>query len=206
MNTNQKIAFVTILVVFIIAALVYYVYETNYGKTISSKVVLPTPSMINPTSTDSSLTNTHTDVNGIYSIRYPNDFQLDTLPDNNAIRLTKIGKTQQGETELYDGVTIQIETNELNGRMLSDWVDETIERSTDNGVSAIVEPKNPISINGYQGFAYTVEGLGVFNHRIIQKNETSNYAVTIVTTVNDPEDNGYEFEVDSILLSLNMLK
>jgi hypothetical protein len=206
MNTNQKIAFVTIIVVFIIAAIVYYVYETNYGKTFSSTVMSPTPSILTPSSSDSSLTNLYTDVKGIYSIRYPNDFQLDTQSDNNAIRLTKIGETQQGETELYDGIVIQIETSELNGRILSDWVDEAIANATKDGVTTLIDPKNPVSINGYQGFTYTIEGLGTFNHRIIQKDETSNYAVTIVTTVNDPEDNGYEFEVDSILLSLNILK
>lgn len=143
--------------------------------------------------------------NGVYTVLYPSDFVLDES-DKLHIRIYKTGPTQQGQTEMYDGVLLVFEVINLNGKNLSEWVDTTIQTLTENGTSEITEPKQASSINNLSGFTYSVRGLGESKNYVFQKDENSNTAVLITTLVSDPGNIGFQNQVDQILLTLEILK
>lgn len=142
---------------------------------------------------------------GVFSMLYPNDWKQDTQGEQH-IRFYKIGATQKGQTEIYDGIVLNVEVINLNGQTLSQWVDARLKESTADGTSEIVEPKKSITMNGYPGFEYTTQGLGTFKNTAIQKDTNSTSAVSITTLVADPENVGYQQEVDSTLKTLQLLK
>lgn len=143
--------------------------------------------------------------NGVYTVLYPSDFVLDES-DKLHIRIYKTGPTQQGQTEMYDGVLLVFEVINLNGKNLSEWVDTTIQTLTENGTSEITEPKQASSINNLSGFTYSVRGLGESKNYVFQKDENSNTAVLITTLVSDPGNIGFQNQVDQILSTLEILK
>lgn len=98
----------------------------------------------------------HMDKDGIYSLLYPNDYTVDS-PGEGITRFYKQGPSQQGQTEMYDGVNFTIITQPLNGKTIEQWVDEEIKTSTgENGTSELIEGKKPITVNNQSGYTYKV--------------------------------------------------
>lgn len=149
---------------------------------------------------------TYLDPKGVFNLLYPDDFKIDQQGDGQYTRLTKIGGTQKGQTEMYDGILMVFEVIDLQNQTLEEWVDMTIKTSTQDGTMAVIEPKSPVTLNGYNGFTYTLRGLGASKYMVVQKNVDSKYAVSIVSAVDDPENLGYQAEVDSIFSHMSLLK
>ena len=143
---------------------------------------------------------------GVYSILYPSDYTFDSQNNGQHQRIYKAGSTQKGQTEMYDGVIMVFEVIMLDNQTLSDWVDNTLKQTTADGTSEVVEIKKPIQINSQPGFTYATRGLGISTYYIVQKNSQSNYAALIATSVNDPQNIGYQKEVDKILSTLEVQK
>lgn len=208
---------IVIIFIFAVIGLTYY-YTTQNQQDETSAVIEPQPTMvatdiispIAPTAFDNSDLkiggSSHTDAENVYSILYPNDYKTDTQNGGKETRFYKTGATQRGQTEMYDGVIIVLETIPLNGQSLEKWVDDKLKAATADGTSEIVQPKMPTTLNGYPGFIYTLRGLGESKYTVIQKDTNSNYAVSIVTLVNDPQNVGFQKEVDKTLSTLQILK
>jgi hypothetical protein len=98
------------------------------------------------------------------------------------------------------------ETVELKGVTLEKWVDTRISESTADGTSEITEAKKMVTQNGYPGFYYAIRGLGISQNLILQKDLNSDNAVVITYAISDPEQKGYQSELDAVLKSLRLLK
>jgi hypothetical protein len=146
------------------------------------------------------------DAEGIYTFSYPLDYKLSDQTDGKQIRVYKTGPTQQGQTEMYDGVILVFETVDLSGQTLSKWVDGHIKTTTADGTSKLSSPKKMITIKGYPGFRYGIHGLGDFTEYVLQKDNKSNHAVIISVMVADPQKIGFQKEVDKILSTFELHK
>ncbi len=145
------------------------------------------------------------DPQGVFTVLYPTDYTLDTK-DEKHIRIYKIGQTQKGQTEMYDGVTLVFEVIDLDGQSLETWVDSSIKAQTKGENFEIIDPKKEIIQNAYSGFTYSVRSLGISHYTILQKDNRSEFAIQIVQTVEDPRNVGYQEETDAILKTLEILK
>jgi hypothetical protein len=147
----------------------------------------------------------YSDPDGVYVFLYPNEYKLDTQ-DSLHIRIYKTGATQQGQTEMYDGVIMVFETIELNGQTLNNWVDGYIKTSTADGTMETIDEKKSVLLNSYSGFTYQLRGLGESKYVVIQRDDNSDKAVLITYSVSDPENKNYQAEVDNILSTFQLLQ
>ncbi len=147
----------------------------------------------------------YSDPQGVYVFLYPADYKLDTK-DKQHIRIYKTGATQKGQTEIYDGVIMVFETISLNGKTFQKWLDEYLKQMTADGTSEIIAPPKNIMLNNYSGVTYKIRSLGQSTYYVLQKDMKSNYAIVIATSVNDPQNVGFQTEVDKTLSTLEILK
>lgn len=147
----------------------------------------------------------YSDPDAVYTVLYPNDYIIDNK-DPLQVRVYKKGPTQKGQTEMYDGVTVNFGKVKLNGEPLGKWVDDSINEAITNGTSEVVKPKNAIIFNNYPGFTYSLRGLGVSEYTVLQKDSGSSNAIVITTLVADPTNVGFQKQVDDIISSLQILK
>lgn len=181
---------------------------------ISSHKQVPLPKapqdiIVQPTIDNSDLKlggSSYGDPQGVYQFLYPSEYKIDEQNNGKQIRIYKIGATQKGQTEMYDGAIIVFEKVTLDGKSLSDWVDNNLDSIQKDGSFEITEPKKSITLNNYPGFSYSVRGLGEAKYIIIQKNTESNYAVLLSISVSDPQNVGFQKEVDKTLSTLEIFK
>lgn len=147
----------------------------------------------------------YSDPNGVYVFLYPNDYVIDSK-DPQQVRVYKNGPTQKGQTEMYDGVIVNMGKVSLNGKKLSEWVDSKINEATADGTSEVVKAKMSTTLNNYPGFSYTLRGLGIFETIVVQKDSNSDNAIVINTMVADPTNVGFQKQVDATLSTLQILK
>lgn len=133
-----------------------------------------------------------------FSIKHPKDVSVEETTDN-YIRVFLWGPSQKPETEFYDGISLLFQFNPLAGQSLEDVVDASIEEAKEFG--QILEAKAPITLNNYQGFTYTAEGLGVFKNIFLEW--PGQGYMEIVDSTSDPTSQGYEEIVDQILATLS---
>ncbi len=136
-----------------------------------------------------------------YSFRYPSYVEL---TEENVVRLSFWGPTQQANTEFYDGISLSFSLPfTIEGLSLEDYVDQQITMSRENG--EIETSKTPISINNNQGFSYVVSGLGSFKYIYLQS-PNNEWVVEIVDSTVDPTNQGYIDTVQQILNSFQFEK
>jgi hypothetical protein len=202
---------ITILITLTIAG--YFILQQNQKESLvpedmQNREVIPTSEVVNETPDEDNLGlggNSYLDPNGIFSFLYPNDYQLDTS-DPIHPRIYKHGETQSEGTEIYDGVLIVFETVELQGKTLEQWIDDKIRNTPADGNSTVIKPKEATTLNGYPGFTYRVRGLGEYDYIVIQKTPASQYALVITYIAPDPENKGYQKEVDATFSTIELLK
>ncbi|MDQ5951360.1 MAG: hypothetical protein QG639_637 [Patescibacteria group bacterium] len=148
---------------------------------------------------------TYQDPQGIFSVTYPSDYELDQ-PAEGQVRLIKRGEMQRPQSEISDGVLLVFETLTLEEKSLEEAVDERIVAFTANETGEIIQPKSAITIGGNQGFEYTVRSLGTSRQVLVQKDSNSEYAIAIAILIEDPQDVGYMQQVDAILSSIKFFK
>lgn len=145
------------------------------------------------------------DPSGVFNILYPSDYKLDTT-DSKHPRIYKQGATQKGQTEMYDGVLIVFETVNLNGANLNTWTDNYIKTLTTDGSVEITKAKQATTLNGFPGFTFKARGLGESTYYVVEKDSNSQNAVLINYSVNDPQNVGFQTQVDTTLATLQLLK
>jgi hypothetical protein len=182
----------------------------------------PTPSSLTPTDeTEKQLTldvnqqllttlkaggSSYKDPKGIYTILYPSDYKFDTQNEGQYSRIYKTGPTQKGQTEMYDGVIISIESIDLGTESLDNFVNKRLSEATADGTSVVEEPKQQIILNTYPGYTYSTRGLGTTKHIVLQKGSDSKFAIDITTLVSDPTNTGFQKEVDTIISTIEFQK
>jgi hypothetical protein len=143
------------------------------------------------------------DANGLYSFWYPNDYQLDTS-DPAHPRVYKQGPTQTGQTEMYDGALVVFETADLQGQTMEQFLDQRVTQVTSDGTGEITSPKRAVTHNGYPGFTFRNRALSESTTLIIQKDATSNQALLLSYLVSDPDEIGFQTEVNGILSTIEL--
>jgi len=147
----------------------------------------------------------YSDPQGVFSFLYPNDYTIDHSGGEQFTRIYKRGSTQRPQSEISDGVLVVFERVNLGGKTLSDWVDAQIEQAKTAG-SEITQPKKEITLNDFSGYTYAVRSLGESTYVVLRKDPNSDYAVSITSLVADPQQKGYQKEVDAILATLDLRK
>ncbi len=149
----------------------------------------------------------YTDPTSTYTFLYPSDYKVSSENEGQYTRLLKIGATQKGQTEIYDGVLMVFEIVQLKDTQnLEQYVDDRIADAIKDGTVSIVEPKTEIQVGNYSGFEYTANGLGEHRAIVLQRNKTSKNALIITMLVADPKNVGFKQEVDAILSTIQILK
>lgn len=146
----------------------------------------------------------YTEPNGIYTINYPSDYTLEE--DGSYVRLYKRADAQRPQGEISDGVLIVLESIDLGDQTLEELVDSRISQAEADGSAELMQAKLAAVINGYPGFSYELSGFGGSEYLLIQKNSESDFALSITFLVSDPQQRGYQMELDSILSSLKLNK
>jgi hypothetical protein len=203
-----------ILIVVILGGISGYMFLSQRKTSISIDNISPTPNTIQPSPSFSeekekndlqSGGSSYLDTAGIFSFLYPNDYTLDTQ-DPKHIRIYKKGDTQRPQSEMSDGALLVFEPVTLQGKSLETFVDTRIKESTADGTSEIIEAKKTITHTTYPGFSYSLQGLGTSQNLVLQKDKNSPNAVVITYSISDPQNKGYQKEVDAVLASIKLLK
>lgn len=193
----MKLVF-TILALVVLGGVVYFISTEN-------QVVPVSPPITEQGMTEigESAANTYKHTDGVYSFAYPDDYTLDTQ-DPTYTRIFKQGEQQRPQSEMSDGVLVVFESLDLAGETLEQVVDARIQQSTADGTSRLVQPKQAVVINGFPGFTYVIDGLGTANYVVLQNNADSDTAVSITYLVADPQELGYQAELDAILSTVEL--
>ena len=148
----------------------------------------------------------YADPDGAFTFLYPNGYTVDTEGDGQYTRIFKRGATQKGQTEMYDGVIVLLETVNLQGKTLEEFVDERLASFESSDVVKVSQPKKAVSLNTYPGFTYETEGLGSARDLVIMKNGQSTTALVVTISVMDPENVGYQEEVNAMLSTIELVR
>ncbi len=147
----------------------------------------------------------YSDSQGVFGFLYPNDYTIDTQEEGRYTRIYKKGATQKGQTEMYDGVIISFERVDLEGKTLSEWVDDQINQAASNGFATTM-PKKEVTLGAYPGFTFAIHSLGTSTTLVVQKAKNSTAAVSVTFLVADPQNKDYQKEVDAIVSTLELRK
>lgn len=200
---------IIILAFILLGGLGFFFTRNAQSPTPANQIPSPTAiATVEPTVIDSLQAggSSYSDPDGVYVFLYPNDYRLDLQNTTEGTRIYKTGATQQGQTEIYDGVIVEFESATRNNQSLEQWTDNRIKQLTTDGTISITKPKKATKIKSYTGFTFETESLGNATYLILQKDPASQNVVVITYSVNDPQKQGYQKDVDSILASLELLK
>jgi hypothetical protein len=137
-----------------------------------------------------------------YTIKYPNGLDL-KAEEEDVLVLSKWGPTQTEETELFDGYSIALKTDETS-QTPEEYADVLIEEIKDLETAKITKDLEPITINDYEGVTFTEEGLGTYEN-IILGSDKSSVLILITVIVSDPGNLGFQETVDQILSTLEFI-
>ncbi len=174
----------------------------NLKKTQTKETSVPIPTLSPPSSSPSLLPTVDpsadwkTHSSSTYEIKYPTDFTFHLAEASTAI-LQKWGPTQKEGTELYDGISLSFEPREIS-TTLTNFTNSLIKGIEDQGMVEITEDPKSISLNNYQGLTFTEEGLGTFQHIILEKGSDSAF-IHITFSISDPGNQGFEQIKNQIL-------
>lgn len=214
------------LMIFVLAALIivgvltYQNYQLK-GEAISRKNVLIPSSLptevFSPTPTVDPTANwlTYKKENICYTFKYPKEFTLDekltwkienkNIPEETLVDLFWVGPSQAKDTEFYDGISLMFSHPlEIENTSLKDYVGNKIEKIKKEETAEIIKPMEEITINGINGYTYTIQGLGIFQSIFLQSPDET-CTVEITNATNDPTNQGYQKTIDKIFLTFKFV-
>ncbi len=134
-----------------------------------------------------------------FKIYHPDDVNTRITPDGYA-QLFIEGPTQEPNTEFYDGISLVIRPEALQGRTLAEVANE---KTSEAPIETIVEEPSSITINSIEGITYTVEGIGTQQHILLPFMNEGAY-LHIINTTADPEMQGFNELVNEMLETLEL--
>jgi hypothetical protein len=132
-----------------------------------------------------------------YIIKYPSSLTVNER-EGSIFTLSKWGPTQMEGTELYDGFSISFQPRELPNVTPIDFANSHIKESVDTGISELIAGPTPVTVNGYKGVTYTIQGLGRYKDIVLASNDNI-MLMHVSMLVNDPGNIGFQKTVDQIL-------
>lgn len=146
------------------------------------------------------------DPDGTFVLLYPNDYTMDTENNGAIVRFVKRGEMERPQSEISNGVLVVIEKADTGNMSLAQWVDSRIDQITADGTTQITEGKKQIMLNGQPAFTYQSRGLGESQTYVVKKDNNATNVLIISTLVADPNNVGYQAEVDAMLETVEVLK
>jgi len=148
-----------------------------------------------------SATLTQTFATDLYVINYPKDMKAEKMNPTSS-RIYKSGPTQKGQTEMYDGIIITIETitNSTN-QTLGVFADI---KSKEDHAEIVERPKN-ISLNGISTIKYRLRGLGEYDNYILESKDKAAF-IHIVVLAEHPTKAGFKQLAIEIVNSISLKK
>ncbi len=132
-----------------------------------------------------------------FSIKY--DPSLTLSEDNNTnVRLYKIGPTQRGQTEMYDGIILSV--RKISTEDWRSYINAQLDQYKDAGT--ITEPLHDGILNGISVKEYSASGLGDF--KIIFVSVDDQTLLEISYTAPDPTDVGFQKTIDMMLSTFSL--
>jgi len=201
---------VAILLIAITAGISYYLLVVkNGGDKMEELIPTPTvaPTQEPATSGESGFKIderlTYSNEETAITFKYPRDVSLIESPDGEII-ISKSGPTQKAGTEFYDGISLTIIPSKTGDKSLKDIVDEKIAKiKSDSSVAYSVGNVEVYSVNSTTGYKFTVTGNGEYDYIYLPLG--TDYYAQIVDSTADPENQGYQAEVDDIIDSIDFL-
>lgn len=195
-----------VLFVIILTAGVYFLNRNNSAITDADpRTSLPTGTSESPSPT-SGVQNipenwqSYTSEEFDFMIRYPSDVQHETTEEGE--RFSKLGPTQATGTELFDGISVVITSGNLGEDDFETFVQKKYTELKNDPVQPRLGEMSEITLAGKNGFAFTVDAIGVRTQIYLPKGDDT-YLEIINSTV-EPTNREQTFQktVDTMLSSL----
>jgi len=132
-----------------------------------------------------------------YSFRHPKDL-TPKKQDDGTVTVEKWGPTQKEDTEFYDGISIVFDLNPLEGKTLSEVVEEN-RKGTEEISGEVVAQPTMISASGIEGLTYSAMGHEYYYYVV-----RDGVYILILNLTNDPGELGYEEIAQKIIQSVNL--
>lgn len=194
-----------------IIVIVIFAFYSFWSKTKTS-LNLPSPTPVSSLQADPIKVDelkqggsSYSDPNGVYVFLYPSEYKLDTQNNGEVVRIYKVGPTQKGQTEIYDGVVMTFEKQNLNGKGLENWTSDYIKSLTNGDTIELIKDKEKTQVNGQVAYTFVLRGLGEHQYYSISKTN-SDFVIISASNVSDPGNLGFQKEVDAILTTLEIIK
>lgn len=137
-----------------------------------------------------------------FAISYPSSVKLNQ--DGAFVSFFQYGSTQTMGSAVHDGLIVNIMSQAYPGgnESLKAFVEQQLQGDSENG--NIAQPVTPISINGYQGLTYTLEGQG--RYQIIILPQDNDRVLMISYLAADPDNRGYAQTVEQMFSTLELMQ
>lgn len=205
----KKLFTIVLVAVIVLLGLSYFFQQMPKTEVTVTPTSSPTPSeqpSVQSTPDTSTLAaggSSYSHPSGLYTFLYPNDYAIEQ-EDPNAVRIFKRGEQQRPQSEMSDGVIMVFEPVALEGKTLDEWVDARIQQSLSAGTAEVVQPKTAMTFGMYRGYSFELRGLGSAKYLILQNSPNSEEVLVITTLVEDPQNKGYQKEVDATLATVEL--
>ncbi len=136
-----------------------------------------------------------------FSVAYPPEVEVQDRQDE-GVAFLFTGATQAQGTELFDGYVITFRQEGYQDDSFLTYVQRRHAELEDEPATSEITAVLPVIVAGYSGFAFNVTGLGTFRHVYIPSGDKE--ALLITYLVADPENLGYQEDVDMMLSSLSV--
>lgn len=135
-----------------------------------------------------------------FMIRYPSDFEHDTTSEGE--RFFKLGETQTTGTELFDGISVIINSGKTNNEDFRMFVEKQYDSMKNDPTQAGMGEIESITVAGKEGYAYTVKSLG--KRFVIYLPRGRDQYIRIINGTVEPSNRPqtYQRTVDMMLSSL----
>lgn len=198
---DRTAAFLSILAVLILSGGLLYVFLSEDID--QRNAVSPSPSATPTTVIESDPTaswNTYTSEEHGFTISYPEEITVDEPAQIDGIRFYVLGPTQTEGTEMFDGISMNINTDTFTEDDFHDFVDAEYEETSTDPMTSEISDLEHVEIGGHEAHRFTVSALGEFTHIYIELDDKRYAHITYL--VEDPTDQGYEDIVNQMLSSL----
>ena len=135
-----------------------------------------------------------------FSVKYPPDVTVKT-DEEGFVWFSKSGATQTSNTEFFDALNLKIKTGSLGGQSLATFANKQFSLSS-QPPGEVVANVTKTTLNGKTAYTFTIKGLGVFKHTLVDY--TDQY-LWVVDFTSDPTNQGFATTVQQILSTFRFL-
>lgn len=134
------------------------------------------------------------------TLRHPDNMQVNQNQDG-SVSFTLLGPTQAEGTEVYDGIILNFNTGIYEFNAFNEFVINKHNEQKNDPIISEVSDIEEVKINEKTGYKFSIFGLGKFT--ILYLPMENNRYLRISMLVEDPENQGFQNTVNTILSSIS---